>query len=27
MIDGMQIFFGEVPIAAEAVVGKNWAEK
>ena len=27
MIDGMQIFFGEVPITAEAVVGKSWAEK
>ena len=27
MIDGMQTFVSEVPIVAEAVVGKSWAEK
>ena len=27
MIDGMQTFVGEVPITAEAVVGRSWAEK
>jgi hypothetical protein len=27
MIDGMQTFIGEVPMTAEAVVGKSWAEK
>ena len=27
MIDGMQTFVSSVPITAEAVVGKSWAEK
>ncbi len=27
MIDGMQTFVGEVPITAEAAVGRCWAEK
>ena len=27
MIDGMQTFVSTVPITAEAVVGKSWAEK
>ena len=27
MIDGMQTFVSEVPITAEAVVGRSWAEK
>ena len=27
MIDGMQTFVGEVPITAEAVVGRSWADK
>ena len=27
MIDGMQAFVSLVPITAEAVVGKSWAEK
>ena len=27
MIDGMQTFIGEVPIVAEAVVGRSWADK
>ena len=27
MIDGMQTFVSSVPITAEAVVGRSWAEK
>ena len=27
MIDGMQTFVSTVPITAEAVVGRSWAEK
>ena len=27
MIDGMQTFVSSVPITAEAVLGKSWAEK
>ena len=27
MIDGMQTFVSSVPITAEAMVGKSWAEK
>ena len=27
MIDGMQTFVSSVPITAEAVVGRSWADK